>query len=519
MKKKLYILTAVILVLTLLGGCSGKKTTSTLYNPDVVVKDAGGLKLPLTEDDTEIRWSVTSSVDNINDSYVIKKMREMTGVNVQLDVYPAASAMEKIKVLIAAKQMPDIIGQGLEDSLAMDLAGQGALAAVSDYIDELPNFRRVFADNEKNNWIFKSYAAPDGKLYGFYGYDWNRDINHGMLYRKDIFDKHGIPMWNSPDEFYQALKKLKELYPASTPFVSKNADQIFNKLGTSWGIVAQNAYYDEANKKWKYSDTDPKYKEILDFVKKLYDEKLIDPEFLTATQAAWTSKMTQADKAFVTFDWIGRLEQFSEQSAGTVPGYDLRFGNPVGPDQTYPEMNQLCWARYVSKSERSDVAMKLLDFCLSPTGIELYSVGVEGETYTIGEDGMADYIGFEDKVPSLNEREEKWGMSIEGMYLSIDRRSASFQFTEREQEAQNYAKQEGKISPLDPVLQLTPEENKIVNSRKEDLKKAGLEFSAKYILNGGGEKEWNEWLKQADKLGSKEIEKIYNDAQKRFDAQ
>ena len=192
MKKKLCVLMAVILALSLLAGCSEKKTASTLYNPDVVVKDAGGLKMPLTEDDTEIRWSVTSSVYTLNDSYVIKKMREMTGVNVQLDIYPAASAMEKIKVLIAAKQMPDIIGQGLDDSLAMDLAGQGALAAVSDYLDELPNFRRVFADNEKNNWIFKSYAAADGKLYGFYGWDYQKDVNHGMLYRKDIFDKHGI---------------------------------------------------------------------------------------------------------------------------------------------------------------------------------------------------------------------------------------------------------------------------------------------------------------------------------------
>jgi len=514
MKKKLCVLMAVILALSLLAGCSEKKTASTLYNPDVVVKDAGGLKMPLTEDDTEIRWSVTSSVYTLNDSYVIKKMREMTGVNVQLDIYPAASAMEKIKVLIAAKQMPDIIGQGLDDSLAMDLAGQGALAAVSDYLDELPNFRRVFADNEKNNWIFKSYAAADGKLYGFYGWDYQKDVNHGMLYRKDIFDKHGIKMWNSPEEFYQVLKKLKELYPDSTPFASKNTDQIFNKLGTSWGIVAQNPYYDEDKKVWKYSDIDEKYKDMLDFIKKLYDEKLVDPEFLTATQSAWTTKMTQADKAFITFDWIGRLEQFTEQSQGTVPGYDLRFGNPIGPDQTYPEMKQLCWARYVAKTERSEVAMKLLDFCLSPTGIELYSMGVEGETYTIGEDGMADYVGFEDKAPSLNEREEKWGMSIEGMYLSANRRSASFQFTEREQEAQDYAKQEGRMSPLDPVIQLTAEEKKIVNSKINDLQKAGKEFSVKYIL---GNESWDEWVKKAKSMGADEIVKIYNEAQKRLD--
>jgi len=512
MKKNIYFLITFIVILSLLAGCSPKTTTNSLYNPDVVVKDAGGLKLPLCDEPVEIRWSVTSSVSDLNDSYVLKKMREMTGVNVQLDVYPAATAMEKIKVLIAANDMPDIIGQGLNDSLAMDLCSQGAFAAVSDYLDELPNFKRVFVDNKDNNWIFKSYAAKDGKLYGYYGYDYSRDINHGMLYRKDIFDKHGIKMWNSPEEFYQALKKLKSLYPDSVPFVSKNTDQIFDKLGTSWGVAAHKPYYDEAAKIWKYSDTDPKYKDMLDFLKKLYDEKLIDPEFLTATQSAWTQKMTQKDKAFVTFDWIGRLEQFKEQTLNTVPDYDLRFANPVGPQQTYPAANQLCWARYVPKGDNEEIAFKLLDFCLSPTGVELYSIGVEGETYTIGEDGYADYIGFEGKVPSLNEREAKWGMSIEGMYLSIDRRSASFQFSEREQEAQDFAKQEGRTSPLDPILQFKEDEKDVINTKTPDLQKAGKEFAVKYIL---GNASWDEWVEKAKSLGADEIVKIYNDAQAR----
>ena len=53
--------------------------------------------------------------------------------------------------------------------------------------------------------IFDLQSA-DGKLYMFPTYDINRDVNHGMLYRKDIFDKHGIKMWNSPEEFYNVLK-------------------------------------------------------------------------------------------------------------------------------------------------------------------------------------------------------------------------------------------------------------------------------------------------------------------------
>ena len=70
---------------------------------------------------------------------------------------------------------------------------------------------------------------------------------------------------------------------------------------------------------------------MLDFFHKLYKEELLDPEFLTNTQPAWTRRMTTGS-SFVTFDWIGRLDMFVSQSE--IEGYDLRYANPVGPTQT-----------------------------------------------------------------------------------------------------------------------------------------------------------------------------------------
>ena len=304
MKKKMIAgVLAGVLAVTCFAGCGGGETQNTLYNEETASKigDTGGLALPLSDKQESIEWSVVSDHEDFNNSYVATKLREITGVDVQFRIVPSATAGEKLNVWIASKDMPDILGQGMEIIQANDLAMQGAFAAVEDYMDQLPNFRANFVDNETNNWIFKSYAAGDGKLYGYYGYDWNRDVNTGAtLYRKDIFDKHGIQMWTNLDECYDALKRLKELYPDSTPYTSKAKDELFKTLGYGWGIVPFEPYYDETEGVWKYSDTDPLFKNMLDYLKKLYDEKLLDPEFLTNTQAAWTSKMTQADKAFVT---------------------------------------------------------------------------------------------------------------------------------------------------------------------------------------------------------------------------
>lgn len=524
MKKRIIAFGLSALMCLPMAGCGGNGGANAVFNEETAAKlgDTGGLKLPLTDKNETIEWSITTSNEKFNESYVAQKLKEVTGVDVQFRIVPSAAAQEKVSVWIASKDLPDILGQGLDDNVKDDLAAQGAIAAVEDYVDKLPNFKATFVDNKDNNWIFKSYAAPDGKLYGFYGYDWARDINTGAaMYRKDIFDKHNIPMWNGPDTFYSAMKKLKEIYPQSTPLTLKTKEETFKTMSYSWGMIAHEPYYDEAAKVWKYTDTDPKYKEMLDFMKKLYDEKLLDPEFLTMTQAAWTSKMTQEDKAFATVDWIGRMEMFKKQAV-TVPDYDLRFANPIGPDQVMREADQVCWARYVAKNDKAETAFKLLDFLLSPAGAELITMGIKDETYTLDENGKAKYLEFtytEDDMPDMNSLEAKYGMFAEGMYLKFDRRSSYFQFSEREQEAQDFAKDPAHISPMDPVLAFTKEEKEIVNDCKTKLKTAGEEFASKYILGTEtGDAAWNAWVEKVNSLGAEKVVNIYNEAQKRYDA-
>lgn len=523
MKKRIIAFGLSALMCLPLAGCGGGGT-NTIFNEETAEKlgDTGGLKLPLTNKSETVEWSITTSNENFNESYVAKKLREVTGVDVQFRIVPSASAKEKVSVWIASRDLPDILGQGLDDNVKDDLASQGAIAAVQDYVDKLPNFKSTFVDNEENSWIFKSYAAPDGKLYGFYGYDWARDVNTGAaMYRKDIFDKNNIPMWNSPDSFYSAVKKLKEIYPQSTPLSVKTKDGTFKTLSYSWGLTAHEPYYDEAAKVWKYTDTDPQYKDMLDFMRKLYAEKLLDPEFLTMTQAAWTSKMTQEDKAFVTVDWIGRLDMFKKQAV-SVPDYDLRFANPIGPKQVMRATDQVCWARYVAKNDKAETSFKLLDFLLSPAGAEMITMGINGETYTLDENGKAKYLEFsyaEDDMPDMNSLEAKYGMFAEGMYLKFDRRSSYFQFTEKEQEAQDFAKDPSHIDPLDPVLPFTKEEKEVINDCKTKLETAGKEFASKYVLGTEtGDAAWNAWVEKANSLGAEKVITIYNEAQRRYDA-
>ena len=326
--------------------------------------------------------------------------------------------------------------------------------------------------------------------------------------------------WTNDEEFYQTLKKLKELYPSSQPFVTKNGINILNQIAEFNGMRWPSEYYDEEAKSWKYGGTDEKFKEILDFVKKLYDEKLLDPEFATCTQAAWTSKMTQRDKAFVTIDWIGRLDMFKEQAQGTVPEYDLRYAAPIGGGKVV-SLEKITSGPSIKKSGNSLLAMKLCDYLLSPSGAELMTMGIEGESYHLGADGKADYIGFEGEIPAITDLEPKYGLYISGTYMRTDRRSAYYKFTEKEQEAQDIMmnKEGGGFWPIDPKLSLTKEETEELNKILVDLKPKAEEFAMKYIMSDeSGDAAWQAWIETAKKTGVEKAIEILNQAQKRYDA-
>ena len=489
---------------------------------DNLYGDTGGLKLPLVDKPTTITWMLQSTVQGLNDKDVIKEIEKRTGVKLDILSYPAASYADKLNITLASGSLPDII-TGSSYSEVNKLGAQGAFVAINEYLDKLPNFKSLYADNDQNNWVMKSFSDDKNNIYTWPIYGLNRDVNHGFMYRKDIFDQHGIKEWTNTEEFYQAMKQLKELYPNSTPIVSKTQDAIFKDWAYGWGIGGESypMIYDETSTTWKLATIQPQFKEMIDFMKKLYNEGLLDPEFVTDTAASWTAKMTSENGAFVTFDWIGRLDMFYEQVKDAIPGYNLRYANPVGPTGNVRSLNKvLNFGTAIAKGKNEEVALKLLDYLTSPSGSELITLGIEGEHYTLDANGKVTYPNITDvEKIEITTLEERYGAWIEGMYLKVDPRSTYFNYTEKEQEAQDKINKDMKYEAIDPQLKFTDDETSELVELTTALQKTGVEFAVQYVLDKNfGDVQWTEWLNNAQKLNAARLEEIYNTAQSRFNA-
>jgi putative aldouronate transport system substrate-binding protein len=511
-------------------GCSGGNTAKepaggtspspAPASPAANYGDTGGLKLPIVDKPTTLTWMLVSDTPNLNDSMVVKEIEKRTGIKLDIQAYSSQTYKDKLKVVVASGKLPDIFhGQTVAELNKM--GAQGALAPINPYLNELPNFKKLYVDNKENNWVMKSWSDDKNNMYSWPIYGLQRDVNHGFLYRKDIFDKHGIKEWTNTEEFYNALKKLKEAYPQSYPYASKTKETIFRDWSYGWGLGGTSfpAAYDEKSKNWELAYTQPEFKDMLDFMKKLYNEGLMDPEFVTDTDASWTAKMTSSNKSFVNFDWIGRLDSFANQVKAQNPEYNLRYGNPVGPTgkiRSLPKIDN--WGIVVSNNKNKEIALKLLDYLTSPSGSSLITMGIEGETFKM-ENGKPVYPELKDlPLIDIKSLEKKYGMWIEGMYLRPDKRSVYYNFTEKEKEAQDKIMKDNKFEPADPVLKFSDDETKTLAEMKVSLEKAANEFATKYIMKKEfGDAQWKEWLQSADKLGAAKFIDAYNAAQKRYD--
>ena len=149
----------------------------------------------------------------------------------------------------------------------------------------------------------------------------------------------------------------------------------------------------------------------------------------------------------------------------------------------------------------------------SDAGAELCSLGIKGQTYELLEDGSVKYLGFDDgEVITSSDLAEKYSMLVNGMYRRVDRRAISFKFTEREQEAQDWAKKCKGFEPADPIISFSDKNSNDVVRYVTDLSKKFEEVMFKYIVGEDtGDAAWEKWLAEAKKLGADELVKLYNE--------
>lgn len=447
-----------------------------------------------------------------------KYFREATGANLKITSIPNTEFETKLSLMMASrKKIPDLIHM-LSKSIVDKYVADGAFIAIDDYKDKMPNYTNFWnsiPEETRKAYLVQRISA-DGKTYfpQVYGYDRVMNLQVWMN-RKDIFEKNNLKVPETLDEMYDVALKLKKLYPNSYPICLRNGLGKLNVIGPQFKpYFAYDLYYDFPNKKWSYGATEPTMLEIVQYLNKLRDAKLIPPDYLTINKKTW-EELVSTDRGFIMTEFMVRFDFFNLPNRTRDPKYTWSI---MAPPRANNKAGQNLVAKFNSdptgyvicntgNKKRIDDAIKLVDWMYSEAATDLLSWGKEGETYKI-EDGKRRFIVDKGVNPTA-----KYGVLSYGLYQRLDPAAVTAAYSDEQAEMTDFAIKhlETNINPIN-WLALNQEEGNAVKDIRTSLKSYVEERISKFLLEQEPLSNWDSFQKDLKSMGVDELLKVYNSA-------
>ena len=316
------------------------------------------------------------------DSVVLDEIYKRTGIKLSIEAIPGGDFSQKQQTMIVTNSMPDI----LYDTYNIpDYASSGVFAAVSDYLDIMPNFAKMLEENPDFKKLYN-----DGKLYqipvmGRYIYRFGRS----PMIREDLLAETGLAAPGTFEDLYNVLKAIKEKYPETYPMANRNGTgNLFTCVAYPMGSGA-GIYYDPAinGGSYSYGPAHDAFIPVLEYLAKLYAEGLLDPDYAVASSGQWQEKLAAGRSSFF-FDNPSFAANFNLALADTDAAMKFAPMNiPAMADGTQRGLfymkHDLGATTIAANSSNIEACMRLMDFLYSEEGCDLTNFGVEGVHYDI----------------------------------------------------------------------------------------------------------------------------------------
>lgn len=531
MKKFLVLLLISVFILTIPAGCGQKQEQadvgSSTKQGQTGAQDSGENQKELTYD---VLFVISKERVPDKPSLLDQVLKEKFNIVMEWQEVPQSSIEEKLNLLFASNQQPDMMWPvGVLDRFPKKLGMDGFLVPVNEHWDKLPNYRKLWTDEQWEDMLaFESNA--DGNLY--YLPQKNYRVTAGAwIYRKSAFDEMGLEFPKTVDELYTTLKTIKEKYPNSIPMPNRGgAGGVLGGLLLAYRIKSGDygSYIDpDTDELIPYGEATDAYREILKHASRYYKEGLIDREFATVTEQQWTERYANG-KTFIEYSYATRAAWANETMAAADPNAKWEWSREN--ITAYPEKGFMYSAEkahvgsgpFFTKKmgeEKLDRILQVFDWFSTEEGSLFICMGKEGVTYEIkdGEPVFMPHMYHSERNPK-GDPEWKYGL-----YLgNIVQHPA-------------YIKEVGKITDLElsnamtsnPKAKafknipwkLTVEEEKQLADLATIIKDVKNEYTLKFImgeLDPNNDNHWNDYINALNKVGLKQLSEIRAEAYKRI---
>ena len=463
-----------------------------------------------------------------------ERVTAKTGVDLNF-MKPVVDDGQKLNMMIAGNQLPDILTLDKNDAALKKMAEAGMLWSLDDLIDQYaPKMREILPKE-----ILSNYQMADGKTYQFttwiQGEAWQKaareydqivGTNQPIItVRKDYYDEIGRPEIRNMTEFIAAVKQMKENHPDKIGFYPADGSMSADEFGKSaklshYGIqMGLSTDFSEKDGGIQWVVRDDKFKEPMKYLNEMYLEGILTKDPFIDTKDVGKAKIEQGD--VISYCWtISDGEKVPGDNPDTT--YEI-----LPPFETYGQIRTGAgWLATVIPKTCKDPerAIRFLEYLASVEGHSDVSWGIEGDTYQDAVAG-AQWHMIDGKPVLLEEyvkdKNADWGgvASRNGLgeyWIACNELLWNLPWWNDQDERMNkFNEQFGKYVEFRPELDIqdpSPEsEEGIIRQKAFSLLQ---QYSVKMIFTEDFESVYQEFIQKIDELGMNKVEAYWTEEYK-----
>lgn len=403
------ILTVALLVLT---GCSGNSGSNAPANnaadnnqpsntADQPAKDPITLRIELF-DRNNTPAGAPPITDNFMTQYIQKNFGDPNNIKVEFVTVPRSEEVNKLNVLMAANQAPDIV-YTYDEPTVSNYVESGGLTDLGPLLDQYgSDLKAALGEEVLSYGIFKDkqYAIPARRVLL---------AQSTTFIREDWLEQLGLPLPETTEQFYNTLKAFKEKKPGKSgdKVVPYGYIDYFHMHPLMYSFWEWDKISDEdlfANVEWLM----PGNKEAYRFLNKLYSEGLIDQDF--ALQMNKDTQQFQKDlingrigaatpntNEPVYMGYLAELQK-NDPNAKLTPIDPFADVSGKHPKPIYPPNGLYIMVPKTSKN--AEAAMKYLNWMAKAENVIALQNGTEGKTFKM-ENGIPFTLDNEEAKQTL----------------------------------------------------------------------------------------------------------------------
>lgn len=376
--------------------------------------DVPSYSLPISEEPlTYSLWTTYApfaadlvNTDTLEGLMVLDTVQEITNIHFDVTTANGAAEQDNFNLMIAVGDYCDIMSAleyyqtGFEG-----LVDDGILQDLADILPEkFPTYWSYLSAN--TNTLMRAYTDS--------GYMpciccLSPELGQeaiGLVLRKDWLDDFGMDMPTTYDALFSYLEAAKTEKNAA--YILSTTDGLVGDLAAGLNISISgnnsgtNSGFEVVDGVVEYGMAQSAFQDYLKFMNRLYENEIISQDFFAETSedlsstarlgfGTGTNSLVGTSAANTADIVMGVTEDTFEMAVMPYVSLDGNSGNHVGPETLADNLRDNDTWGFSTECKDIEPLLEMVEFLFSDEGYILSNYGIEGETYTLDENGQPQY--------------------------------------------------------------------------------------------------------------------------------